>query len=36
VECPCFISRRTILPPIRPKPIMPSCICILYCRLSMI
>src|ERR1700681_2294452 len=26
VECPCFISRRTILPPIRPKPIMPSCI----------
>src|SRR6266481_7807239 len=27
VECPCFISRRTILPPIRPKPIMPSCIC---------
>ena len=24
-ECPCFISRRTMLPPIRPRPIMPSC-----------
>src|SRR6202171_4158693 len=34
VECPCFISRRTMLPPIRPKPIMPSCIGILYCCVS--
>src|SRR5882724_2350699 len=24
--CPFFISRRTMLPPIRPRPIMPSCI----------
>src|ERR1700687_3378833 len=28
VVCPRFISRRTILPPIRPRPIMPSCILI--------
>src|ERR1700692_3335981 len=28
VVWPCFISRRTILPPIRPRPIMPSCILI--------
>ena len=26
VVWPCFISRRTMLPPIRPRPIMPSCI----------
>ena len=24
-ECPCCINRRTIFPPIRPKPIIPSC-----------
>src|SRR5580704_6158881 len=27
--CPAFMSRRTILPPMRPKPIMPSCIGLL-------
>ncbi len=27
--CPCFISRRTMLPPIRPRPIMPSCMAYL-------
>ena len=26
-SCPAFISRRTMFPPIRPRPIIPSCTC---------